>query len=41
MNPGLEAALDVDGCGGWVDPAGGYESKCGERPQERDDDGKP
>lgn len=41
MDPGLQAALDVDGGGGRINPLGGNKAERGEAPGERHGDGKP
>jgi hypothetical protein len=41
VNPGLEAALEVDG-GGWrIDPAEGHEGERGEGPEQANGDERP
>jgi hypothetical protein len=41
VNPGLQAALDVHGGCGRVDPPGGHKEQRGKRPKEDDDNEKP
>jgi len=41
MSPGLQAALDVYGCGGRIDPAGGNKGECGEQPKTRQGEARP
>ena len=33
VNPGLQAAFDMNGRCGRIDPAGGYQCECGEGPK--------
>ena len=41
VNPGLQTALHVHRCGGWVDPPGGDKDQRGKRPKKRKADDKP
>ena len=41
LEPGLEAALDVDGGGGRVDPTEGDEEQRGQQPERSQNDGEP
>ena len=41
MNPGLHAALDLDGGGGRVDPSSGDEGEGGEGPEKEEAEGQP
>jgi hypothetical protein len=41
MQEGLQAALDVEGGCGWVNPACGHEGERGKRPQSHRHDDKP
>ena len=41
VDPGLKAALDVDGCCGWVDEAEGDQGERGKEPEGGDRDAEP